>query len=233
MDLAKLIMIVGLGLYIVFTSFMAVSGLMDMSTSMVLVGGAIVFLVLNIVELKRKLLRKKREFAAEDAAEDERVVAAAANIVDQYKEAGTKDLFTINSAATLGDLPKLKGFLKKNADLLEFKDGNGKTPLLCSLEAGYENVIEFLINKGANIRVRDGRNRTPLHYAVENCSVRIVELLISNGASINEPDREGQVPLNSAMKLGKKDLEGILIKHGAFLKVQTEVKRKFPKRIKK
>lgn len=65
------------------------------------------------------------------------------------------------------------------------------TPLMIAVRTNC-NVIEFLLDKGADINARDSKGCTPLLHAVEK---EPMEILLNRGADINARDNEGCTPL--------------------------------------
>ena len=59
----------------------------------------------------------------------------------------------------------------------------GYTPLLLAVYYDcHPEVVEFLINNGAEVNVTDDQGNSPLHYAKEKGRTTVVELLGSHGA---------------------------------------------------
>lgn len=222
-DLIKLILIIALGIYILFVGFMGYAGIMEVRTTGILIGAATVFLVLNIIELRKRLYASKlnKELIKEEEELDKRVQQTADTILQIYAKKGIQHSeSTIFEKAGWDEVDKIRPLLKKDPNILFQRDENGRTMLHYALESGNDPVAEFLISKGADINTPDNDNRTPLHCAVERCTRYTVELLISKGAKVNVLDNQGVAPLSFAMKLGKKDIESVLVKHGAFLRAQ-------------
>ena len=76
-----------------------------------------------------------------------------------------------------------------------------RTPLHVASSLGFDQMVELLISKGANIVAKDTQDCTPLHIAIKTNRKEIVDLLIKHDAEINAKGFEG---LNS-LQLGNKD----------------------------
>ncbi len=65
--------------------------------------------------------------------------------------------------------------------------------------ADQRHVVEFLIEKGANLgaRPKDEHGGTPLHWAAALGRIEMVKQLLSAGADINAPDNHGYTPLDA------------------------------------
>jgi ankyrin repeat protein len=83
------------------------------------------------------------------------------------------------------------------------------------------NILDWLLDNGANINATDSEGNTALHLAVRK-SPRTVEYLLRRGASPNAVTINGVTPLHEAItssynycKDGVKDIVSILVKGGA------------------
>jgi cytohesin len=143
------------------------------------------------------------------------------------------DLFT---AASKGDLPRVKVLLKGNPNLLFSKDESGQTLLhyaaegyftrtegvrvAGTLELLYEipyepqpsAVVEFLLANKLDVNAKDKNGVTPLHLVSNG---RKAELLLAHGADVNARDKFGTTPLHNAVSSGFKDVAAVLLAHKA------------------
>ena len=76
--------------------------------------------------------------------------------------------------------------------LIDAKDANGWTPLHEGARAGHVEVVQLLVDKGANIneRTQNGIGGTPLYWSIENNGEDhpVSELLASLGGISIGPD---------------------------------------------
>jgi len=76
--------------------------------------------------------------------------------------------------------------------------------IACRNSAGFssEEMVTFLLEKGANPNVKDDTSCTPLHYASEysnsESSLETIKILIRNGANPNAKDKSKCTPLHVA-----------------------------------
>lgn len=82
----------------------------------------------------------------------------------------------------------------------------GMTPLMYALqERSGKEIIEFLINNGANVNLKNSSNQTPLMIAVrDNNDKDVVQLLLSKGANIHDKDDDQWTPLVYAIMCNNK-----------------------------
>lgn len=97
-------------------------------------------------------------------------------------------------------------FLSKQGAGLEWKDKEGKTPLIVAAkDPGLYDVAKTLVELGANVNAycRGHHGGTPLHYAAKEGLDNTVALLLSHGANAFVKNREHQTPLDVARKNGR------------------------------
>ena len=79
----------------------------------------------------------------------------------------------------------------------------GITPLHCAAKGGHDDVIELLLDVGADPNKKAQNGDTPLNAAAKNGNAAAVQLLVENdGIQINKADNEGMSPLYAAAKYG-------------------------------
>lgn len=100
------------------------------------------------------------------------------------------------NAVKVGDLTKIENLLRINKDLLRAKDDNQMAALHWAADRGNEQVVEFLLETGADIKVQDYDGQTPLHYAVSCSHCKTVEVLLERGADPSIADYEGKCALD-------------------------------------
>jgi len=124
------------------------------------------------------------------------------------------EVSSLQSAAFIGDLAKLKTFLDEGVDV-NAKNAVGVTALHAAASGGRKEVAEFLIVKGADINASVRNGQTPLHWAARSGSGEVVELLIDKGADVHAKDKRDRTPLSLAEQRGHKENVELLRKHGA------------------
>lgn len=81
-----------------------------------------------------------------------------------------------------------------------------KTALHLAVAHGREDIVEFLIRCGANVRAKSDGSWTPLHNACEKNNVKILEMLLEAGAEVNGKLLNGMTPLHVAAQAGNLDI---------------------------
>ena len=91
----------------------------------------------------------------------------------------------------------------------------GFTCLHVAVHNDRSEVIELLINAGANVDVREGKTgRTSLHVACLNNNVQLVRLLLCH-ADVNARAYDGLTPFDLARSRDNDDVISVLSAHGA------------------
>ena len=125
----------------------------------------------------------------------------------------------IHDAAAAGDLNRVRALLAADPTLLESKGDLGFTPLLSACANQRVGVANFLLDKGADVKVRDRFQMTPLHRAsysyVQGQDLTLVQRLIDKGADVNARGNNGLIPLHQAAQSGGIKLAQLLLDNGA------------------
>ncbi|NLK91728.1 MAG: hypothetical protein GX273_01135 [Bacteroidales bacterium] len=68
---------------------------------------------------------------------------------------------------------ELMGFLLDNGAEINAVNTQGKTPLMCAIEAKNEHIVAYLLERGADTNIKDNKGNTALTYAYIN-SVKVI-----------------------------------------------------------
>ena len=89
---------------------------------------------------------------------------------------------------------------------------------------GHRDVVEYLIEHGANVR-HSRHKLTPLHYAVLNDAPQIAQVLLQNGAIVDARNSAGMTPFMFAVIKNHINVVRVLIKAGADLNLSDNTQR--------
>lgn len=101
-------------------------------------------------------------------------------------------------AAADGDLDKVKRLVEEEMASVIARNNFGVSAIIQAANNGHTNVVEALVNYGANIEDESNNGKTSLHWACYWGHYSTVQLLIQKGANISAIDVEGMTPLMSA-----------------------------------
>ncbi|MCK5882855.1 MAG: ankyrin repeat domain-containing protein [Bacteriovoracaceae bacterium] len=103
-------------------------------------------------------------------------------------------------AISMRDLSMTKYLLDNGASLHLALTAKLVSPLHLAANRCDWKIIDFLIQRGADLEARESNGETPLHYAAEKkCSIGIV-LLRDAGAMLEAKDKFGNTPLEKLVK---------------------------------
>ena len=129
----------------------------------------------------------------------------------------------IHTACREGDLDQLRALVEQNGSDLDARDTYGRTAMHWACEEGHLEVLQYLIESGADIRIPDGVARTPMHWACFGGHLDCVRYLRKNGAHINAIDCEQKTPLYLACTTNDNlDVVRYLTREGANIHTKTK-----------
>lgn len=126
-------------------------------------------------------------------------------------------------AANKGDLAAVTALLDEHGSaIINQKNIHGWMPLIWAIRGGHKDIVELLIDRGADINARGGDRMTPLMQAAAELRADFVELLLKKGASTEGQDESnGMTALMWAVaNEGNKEIVEMLLEHGADLDVE-------------
>ncbi|KAJ6016323.1 ankyrin [Penicillium herquei] len=113
-----------------------------------------------------------------------------------------------------GHYETVKLLLARNDCLLEYRDRNGFTPLLCASLGGQLQTVELLIDAGADRTAITVNGETALHFASEAGSLEVFERVLKDNQGIldvGQQDGGGRTPLLIAAKFGRSSIVKYLL----------------------
>ena len=111
----------------------------------------------------------------------------------------------------------VKKILTLNSDLLNAKDDKDNNPLINACKIGYIKLVNYLIEKGADISVKNKKNRSALSYAVKKGHFTVAKLLIEKGADIHIVDVKDRTLLDISKRGYNNPLINELLKSNSIL----------------
>ena len=136
---------------------------------------------------------------------------AGCDIYPKYYQGTWEELLRINAP-----LPFYERLLALGESIEPESD---TSPLVKAIEHNNYEVVNFLINRGANVNREHRFRRTPLHFAAGEADTRILMRLIEAGAEVNKSNESGYTPLHLAA-YNKEKIE-LLLANGANINAVT------------
>ncbi|XP_030424301.1 poly [ADP-ribose] polymerase tankyrase-2 isoform X4 [Gopherus evgoodei] len=114
-----------------------------------------------------------------------------------------------------GDVERVKRLVRPESVNGRDTAGRKSSPLHFAAGFGRKEVVEYLLQSGANVHARDDGGLIPLHNACSFGHAEVVSLLLHHGADPNARDNWNYTPLHEAAIKGKTDVCIVLLQHGA------------------
>uniref|UniRef100_A0A8C8CIQ3 Poly [ADP-ribose] polymerase n=1 Tax=Oncorhynchus tshawytscha TaxID=74940 RepID=A0A8C8CIQ3_ONCTS len=114
-----------------------------------------------------------------------------------------------------GDVSRVKRLVDSVNVNAKDMAGRKSTPLHFAAGFGRKDVVDHLLQTGANVHARDDGGLIPLHNACSFGHAEVVSLLLCQGADPNARDNWNYTPLHEAAIKGKIDVCIVLLQHGA------------------
>ena len=120
-------------------------------------------------------------------------------------------------------VPPIKSFsilLRHGANVVGYEMNNGCTALTRASAQGMMDIVQMLIDLGADVNGKAERGR-PLDWAIESRQLEVVELLIKSGADVKLASYTDLQPIIAAAKAGSLSVFKYLLQQGAELDCKT------------
>ncbi|OJJ38684.1 hypothetical protein ASPWEDRAFT_127398, partial [Aspergillus wentii DTO 134E9] len=108
--------------------------------------------------------------------------------------------------------------LEEGAEVNEGSDA----PIQIASEQGHEDMVQMLLNNGADTHGRGSTDTTALGFASSAGHQRIVEMLLEHGADVNLRSKTSDSALQEALSWGHEQIVDILLTHGADVNIQSK-----------
>ena len=130
---------------------------------------------------------------------------------------------TVFDVARSGTVKEIKALYKTNPKSIVEVNKEGFSPLILAAYKGNTEVVEFLINNGADCN-GNSKMGTPLMAAVVKGNTKIVQLLLNKKVNLNATDGNGTTALIYATMFRYYDIIKALVKAGADVELKDNRK---------
>jgi ankyrin repeat protein len=148
----------------------------------------------------------------------------------QVADISNRNLFRgetlLSLAIQKGSLEEIKLLFKMGVNLdIKIFGAEKMSALHRACELGRKDVVEYLLEKGANKEVKNYAGDTPLHIACKEGKYDIVKLLLDRGADIESRSDDQKTPLHKAAENGSCKVIAALLQHNAYVEAKDKFGR--------
>ncbi|KAI1110199.1 ankyrin repeat-containing domain protein [Nemania sp. NC0429] len=130
-------------------------------------------------------------------------------------------LYDLLDSIRWGDLEGVKRCIRFGVDI-NARLHSGAEPVFIAIWEKEVEILQLLVDAGADIRICDAYGDTPLHMATRVEQLDIAKILLSAGADCNQRAKNGQTPLHSALKNRSKAIASVLTKYSISQNAETD-----------
>ena len=128
----------------------------------------------------------------------------------------------IHKAAYKGDMKKVKKIIDRDPSQINVQDTRGFTPLHLASGKGHIEIVEFLLNHGADTELENIHGERPLWLAAKFGRYETIKTLLEHEAALNRKDKHGRTPLHDAAMWSGEKVINLLISYGADVNARDE-----------
>ncbi|KAK5645047.1 hypothetical protein RI129_006347 [Pyrocoelia pectoralis] len=126
----------------------------------------------------------------------------------------------LHFASYYGHQEVIKLLLFSTKENINYADKKQRTPLLLAAEKGYTQVVQLLLENGADVNAENNCNLTALCYAVMQSDEKGVKMLLDYGAHTEYHTSSGVTPLLLASSIGCLEIVKLLVNYKCDLSVK-------------
>jgi len=147
-------------------------------------------------------------------------MVAVLAILPQYLKMAPPDAFDVIEH---GSIKQLNRIVQQYPQILKKRNQQGMTLLMSAAKANRENIVDYLLIRGANVLAVDHDGRNVLFYAINN--PRMFKKLLMCGTNLNQADAKGTTPLHKAIIQNCLETVHLLVEHGANVNARDQENR--------
>lgn len=122
----------------------------------------------------------------------------------------------VHEAAKDGNAEVVYDWIERYPTMLELRDEQGASPLYYAARHGHKDLVQGLIDRGAEATVATTDGLTPLHWAALEGYLEVCRILLDHGADVNARSLvQGNTPLHEVWNGEHWQVAELLIERGA------------------
>ena len=148
------------------------------------------------------------------------LIPLAVAIASSMAQAPAGDRAELSLAIRQGNLERVTAIVERSPALVRSADDSGFTPLHIAATAGRVDIIEFLLQRGADIEARTAGGQTPLFQTVPLASAEAFDYLLRKGARLDARDNSGKSILQFALSWQRPAMADLILARGFVIEVE-------------
>lgn len=122
---------------------------------------------------------------------------------------------SLHSVVAKGDAETASKMVAQGTDIEAKDPGTGASVLHYAVMRGNPEILQLLLERGADVNSRTKTGTTPLHTAVLYNRYEVAEKLLAKGADLNAQSASGATPLALAIAAKNRNIADLLRDRGA------------------
>ncbi|KAK4142636.1 ankyrin-1 [Dichotomopilus funicola] len=176
----------------------------------------------SISQVFKKVISNEREYAGENLG----VTIGEPGASGSSPRINASNLGPLGRAAFDGDVESVGRLLGDGSgpSLCDIEEGagSGSSPLLLASSQSHFDVMDLLLDRGANINTTSKHGWTPLMLASKRMDMAAVKYLIEHGADVNHLSPDRWTALAEAANNGSKIIMQLLLEAGADPEIRAQ-----------
>jgi ankyrin repeat protein len=137
-----------------------------------------------------------------------------------YTFKSMEQLERLLNAVRGGNLGTVSDLVTKHPALVVATDQRGSSPLILAAYYDREAVVDFLLNKGAEVDSQDASGNTALMGVCFKGYLPMAKILIGRGANVNHRNAMGATCLIYAVNFNKPEMAKLLLEYGSDITIK-------------
>jgi ankyrin repeat protein len=126
------------------------------------------------------------------------------------------------NACHTGNFPGVRSAVSSGASV-NYQDRDGYTPAIYSCFRGYPDILQYLLDQGANAELATNYGMTPLHLAAAHNKYEGAVVLVRHGVALDTINTLGWTALFLASRGGHLPIVQLLVQGGANIEIAASV----------
>lgn len=156
-----------------------------------------------------------------EALTSNRYALIAENVLAEFDPTKNQYNRHMFDAVTFGDITKLRSAVQSGARV-EDRGSHGETALEMAVRLNRPEMIDELLNLGADLNATNHRENTVLHEVVKKENTELIDFLLSKeGIDLDVRNASGKTVLHILTASGKRSIVKKLLEHGACTNIKS------------